>query len=37
MCVYSVALAAQMAKDKYSKKRVLIFDWDVHHGNGMSD
>ena len=36
-CIFnSVALAAKMAKEKYGKKRILIFDWDVHHGNGIS-
>ena len=35
-CIFnSVALAAKMAKQKYAKKRVFIFDWDVHHGNGI--
>mmetsp|Transcript_16089 Transcript_16089/g.23656 ORF Transcript_16089/g.23656 Transcript_16089/m.23656 type:complete len:231 (+) Transcript_16089:1-693(+) len=35
-CIFnSVALAAKVAKQKYGKKRVLIFDWDVHHGNGI--
>lgn len=35
-CIFnSVALAAKMAQQKYGKKRVLIFDWDVHHGNGI--
>ena len=35
-CIFnSVAVAAQVAKEKYAKKRILIFDWDVHHGNGI--
>ena len=34
-CVFNnVAIAAQMALDKYGLKRILIMDWDVHHGNG---
>src|SRR5262249_2914560 len=33
-CVFStVALTAKYAKDKYHLKRILIFDWDVHHGD----
>lgn len=35
-CIFnSVALAARTAREKYGKQRVLIFDWDVHHGNGI--
>lgn len=35
-CIFnSVAVAAKVAKEKYGKKRILIFDWDVHHGNGI--
>ncbi|KAK3726952.1 hypothetical protein QZH41_014804, partial [Actinostola sp. cb2023] len=30
----NVAIAAQIAQDKWGMKRVLIVDWDVHHGNG---
>ncbi|XP_022102474.1 histone deacetylase 6-like isoform X2 [Acanthaster planci] len=30
----TVALAAHYARHKYGLKRVLILDWDVHHGNG---
>lgn len=30
----SVAIAAKMAREEYGCKRVLIVDWDVHHGNG---
>eukprot|EP00039_Didymoeca_costata_P005577 m.82630 g.82630 ORF g.82630 m.82630 type:complete len:555 (+) comp12880_c1_seq1:31-1695(+) len=34
-CVYNnVALAAHAARNKYGAERVLIVDWDVHHGNG---
>jgi histone deacetylase 6 len=34
-CVYNnVAIAALYAIEKYSQvKKVLIFDWDIHHGN----
>ncbi|XP_051237558.1 polyamine deacetylase HDAC10 isoform X1 [Dicentrarchus labrax] len=35
-CVFNnVAIAAQYAKQKYGLKRVLIVDWDVHHGQGV--
>lgn len=30
----NVALAANYALDKMQLKRVLIVDWDVHHGQG---
>lgn len=29
-----VAVAARYVQQKYGLKRVLIVDWDVHHGNG---
>ena len=34
-CTYSnVAIAAKYALKNYkSVKKVLIFDWDIHHGN----
>uniref|UniRef100_A0A1A8CMN0 Histone deacetylase 10 n=1 Tax=Nothobranchius kadleci TaxID=1051664 RepID=A0A1A8CMN0_NOTKA len=32
-CVFNnVAIAARYAKQKYGVKRVLIVDWDIHHG-----
>uniref|UniRef100_A0A8C3G791 Histone deacetylase 10 n=1 Tax=Cyclopterus lumpus TaxID=8103 RepID=A0A8C3G791_CYCLU len=35
-CVFNnVAIAARYAKQKYGIKRVLIVDWDVHHGQGV--
>ncbi|CAG5957741.1 unnamed protein product [Menidia menidia] len=35
-CVFNnVAIAARYAKQKYGVKRVLIVDWDVHHGQGV--
>ncbi|XP_045893712.1 polyamine deacetylase HDAC10 isoform X2 [Micropterus dolomieu] len=35
-CVFNnVAIAAQYAKQKYGVERVLIVDWDVHHGQGV--
>jgi acetoin utilization deacetylase AcuC-like enzyme len=37
-CLFNnVAVAAAQALDKYSLQRVLILDFDVHHGNGTQD
>jgi acetoin utilization deacetylase AcuC-like enzyme len=34
-CVFNnVAIAAAYAKKTYGLKKVLIVDWDLHHGNG---
>ncbi|MCX7424728.1 MAG: histone deacetylase [Planctomycetia bacterium] len=34
-CLFNnVAIAAQMALDEFRLDRVLIVDWDIHHGNG---
>uniref|UniRef100_A0A182P7U1 Protein deacetylase HDAC6 n=1 Tax=Anopheles epiroticus TaxID=199890 RepID=A0A182P7U1_9DIPT len=34
-CIYnSIAVAARHAVEYYGLRRVLIVDWDVHHGNG---
>lgn len=34
-CIFNnVAIAAQYAKKKYQLNKILILDWDVHHGNG---
>ncbi|XP_046854295.1 histone deacetylase 6-like [Xenia sp. Carnegie-2017] len=30
----NVAIAAKVAQEKWNIKRVLIVDWDIHHGNG---
>ncbi len=37
-CLFNnIALAAQRARGAYSLNRILIVDWDVHHGNGTQD
>jgi acetoin utilization deacetylase AcuC-like enzyme len=33
----NVALAARYAQRRHGVERVLIVDWDVHHGNGTQD
>ena len=37
-CIFNnVAVAAKLALNKFSLNRVLIVDFDVHHGNGTQD
>ncbi len=37
-CLFNnVAVAARHALDAHGLKRVLVLDWDVHHGNGIND
>ena len=37
-CLFNhVAVAARRALDAHGAERVLILDWDVHHGNGTND
>ena len=37
-CLFNnVAVAARRALDRWDAERVLILDWDVHHGNGTND
>jgi len=37
-CLLSnIAIAARHAQDQYDIKRVMIVDFDVHHGNGTQD
>jgi acetoin utilization deacetylase AcuC-like enzyme len=37
-CLFNnIALAAAHAREAFGLTRVLILDWDVHHGNGTQD
>ncbi|RWS10566.1 histone deacetylase 6-like isoform X2, partial [Dinothrombium tinctorium] len=37
-CLYNnVAIAARYAQKKFGLKKILIIDWDIHHGNGIQD
>jgi acetoin utilization deacetylase AcuC-like enzyme len=37
-CIFNnVAIAARYAQRRHGVERVLIADWDVHHGNGTQD
>ncbi len=37
-CLFNnVAVAARYAQQEYGLNKVLIIDWDVHHGNGTYD
>ena len=37
-CIFNnVAIAARYAQKRYGVGRVLIVDWDVHHGNGTQE
>ena len=37
-CLFNnVAVAARFALDAHGVERVLVLDWDVHHGNGTND
>ena len=37
-CLFNnIAIAARYAQMKYDLDRILIADWDVHHGNGTQD
>jgi acetoin utilization deacetylase AcuC-like enzyme len=37
-CLFNnVAIAARYAQSKHNLRKVLIVDWDVHHGNGTQD
>jgi len=37
-CLFNnVAVAAKYIQSRYSLDRIVIIDWDVHHGNGTQD
>ncbi len=37
-CIFnSIAIAARYAQHKHGLAKVMIADWDVHHGNGTQD
>ena len=37
-CLFkNIAVAACVAREEHQLERVLIVDWDVHHGNGTQD
>lgn len=37
-CMFNtVAVGAEYLKRTYAARRILILDWDVHHGNGTQD
>lgn len=37
-CLFNnVAIAARFLQKKYNLSKILIIDWDVHHGNGTQD
>jgi acetoin utilization deacetylase AcuC-like enzyme len=37
-CLFNnVAVAARRARDAHGCQRVMVLDWDVHHGNGTND
>lgn len=37
-CIFNnIAIAARYAQKQYGLERILILDWDIHHGNGTQD
>ncbi len=37
-CLFgNVAVAAAYAREKHGVRRILVLDWDVHHGNGTQE
>jgi acetoin utilization deacetylase AcuC-like enzyme len=37
-CIFNnLGIAARYAQEKYGFQRILIVDWDIHHGNALQD
>ena len=37
-CIFNnLGLTARVAQSVYGLKRILIIDWDIHHGNGLQE
>lgn len=37
-CIFNnIAVAARYAMDRHGVERILVIDWDIHHGNGIHD
>ncbi len=37
-CIFNnLAITAKYALERYDFQRILIIDWDIHHGNGIQD
>jgi acetoin utilization deacetylase AcuC-like enzyme len=37
-CIFNnIAIGARYIQERYNLKRILIIDWDVHHGNGTEE
>ncbi len=37
-CIFNnLGVTARFAMERYGFSRILIFDWDIHHGNGIQD
>jgi acetoin utilization deacetylase AcuC-like enzyme len=37
-CIFNnVAIAAKYARQKYNLEKIMIVDWDLHHGNGTQN
>ncbi|HEU5230746.1 MAG TPA: hypothetical protein VFU49_23190, partial [Ktedonobacteraceae bacterium] len=37
-CIFNnTAIAAHHARNVYGLERIMVVDWDVHHGNGIQD
>ena len=37
-CIFNnIAIAARHAMKRFELERILVIDWDIHHGNGIND